>query len=59
MLFESFGLKITEEEDITKNIEYAKKLMVIDRHECQAILFKYLKRMLSKVWRRKPYDLGK
>lgn len=32
MLFKSFDFKIVEEEDITRNIEYAKKLLEKDRN---------------------------
>lgn len=59
MLFESFDFKVAEEEEITRNIEYAKKLMAKDRDEYEIKLLRWCKKQLSRYLRIQPYEKGK
>lgn len=58
-MFKQFGFRIAEEEDITRNIDYAKKLMEKDRNAYEMKLLRSLKKQISKRLRLKAYEEGK
>lgn len=49
LMFETFSLRITDEEDLSKNMEYAKKLIAKEKGECEMRVFRWLKRTVEKL----------
>lgn len=58
-MFESYSLAVVDEEDLTKNIEYAKKLIAKEKGECEMRVYRWLKERLGKLLAREVYEDGK
>ena len=48
-MFDSYSLKVADEEDLSKNIEYAKRLMGKQKGECEMRVYRWLKGKLGKM----------
>lgn len=58
-IFGAYNFSISDEEDITKNIEYAKKLISKNRNQYEVQFFNVFTNLISSLMHKKPFEQDK